>query len=389
MYTIYVNGQPLHHPNLRSENRVVPEAKLREEVNTHGSLDTVVEMNNPLWGMISANDPVQVRETDYRTGSSRVIWRGRIASRTQGLFGSQSVHCEGKLAYLCDSFIEPFVLRGDVPDVMQALITKHNMAVGWSDTERVLSLGTVDVTDPNGSIYRFKESSQSIWDAIQEHLVKSSLGGYILFDPVTQEVGYYSSYARVCSQPVRFGVNLIDCAQTDDGTGIINALYAFGAENDEEHTEPMPEPDPTYSPLAVWYGNRVHLGSGKFPLIHSASVAKFGKHYGTMVWDDITTTSALETAALAFLSENWAKVGQRRIEVRAIDMSIADRELDDITVGALVNVIPPNLWGLDKNDFSNAVQLLCVARDLDIVEPDNSVYSFGTVEATLSSLVGG
>lgn len=385
MYTIYVNGQPLHHPNLQAQKRLAAGAKLHEEINTHGSLDMTIEMNNPLWGILSSGQPVQVRSTDPKTGTSRPIWNGRISTREQTLWGTQELHCEGKLAYLCDTFTEPFAFRGEPALLLQALITKHNMAVGVSDTERTLTRGTVTVEDPNGQIYRFKESSQSIWEAIQEHLVGSFLGGYILLDPVTNEVGYYASYTHVCSQPVRFGVNLQDCAQTDDGTGIVNVLYAFGAQNDEQHTEPVP----TGTGFNVWYGNRLHLTGSDFPLEKQASIDMYGRRYGTMVWDDITIATNLKTAGQAFLDDNWAKAGQRRIAVKAIDMSIADRELEEITVGAAVNVIPPNLWGVDKNDFSNSVQLMCVSREINIIDPSDSLYSFGTVEATLSALVGG
>lgn len=387
MYTIYANGQPLHHPNLRDQKRLASAASLREEVKTHGSLDMSIELDNPLWGMFSVwhNAPVQVRSTDVLTGASRVIWNGRISTVEQGLHGTQSIHCEGKLACLCDSFIQPFEYKGTPANLLIAIIAAHNSAIGNADADRSFSVGAVTVTDPNDTIYRFKESAQSSWDAIQEHLVGSSLGGYILLDPVTNEIGYYSSYTHVCSQPVRFGVNITDCAQVNDGTGIINALYAFGAQNDDEHTEPMP----TGSGFNVWYGNRLHLTGNKFPLIHEASKNRFGKFCGTMVWDDITTAENLETAAAAYLADNYAKILQRRIEVKAIDMSIADRELDEITVGALVNVIPPHLQGIDNNDFSNAVQLMCVARDINLLDPAESTYSFGTVEATLSALVGG
>ena len=384
MFTIYANGSPLHHPNLDLEGRVVLSASLHEEINTHGSLDFTMEPNNPQWGTLRSNDPVQVRFTNERSGIWRPVWAGRVASRDQNIYGTQSVHCEGKLAYLCDSFIEPFSFRGTPADLLQALITKHNMAVGAGDP-RQLTRGTVTVTDPNGNIYRYKESAQSVWSAIQDHLVKSSLGGYILLDPVTNEVGYFASYTHVCSQPVRFGRNLIDCAQVDDGTNIVNAIYAFGAQNDEEHTEPIPDA-PGFN---VWGGNRLHLTGSKYPLVHQASATSFGRRYGTVVFDDITEAANLETATQAVLDENWAKVFERRIDVRAIDLSVSDLDLDEITVGALVSVVPPNLWGVDKNEFSDTVQLMCVGRNIDLVSPERSVYSFGTVEATLSALVGG
>ena len=387
MYTIYANGQPLHHPNMAADKCLAASAVLREEINTHGSLDVTIEMDNPRWGQVGSNDTIQVRFTDKKTKSTRPIWNGRIATREQNISGTQTLHCEGRLAYLCDSFIEPFAFRGDPAHLLQALITKHNQAVTAQDTERTLALGTVTVTDPNQYIYRYKESSQSVWEAIQEHLVGSSLGGYILLDPVTNEIGYYASYTHVCSQPVRFGVNLQECAQMDDGTGIVNVLYAFGAQNDEDHPESVPDPD--INQYIPWYGNRLHLTGSDFPLVKDASANLYGRHYGTMVWDDITVAANLKTAAQAYLDDNYAKIAQRRIEVKAIDMSIADRELDEITVGSLCRVIPPNLWGIDKNDFSNAVQLMCVARDINLIDPADSIYSFGTVEATLSALVGG
>lgn len=377
MYVIYVNGQPLHHPNMEPEKCVATSAQLREEVNTHGSLDIQIEPSNPRWGWLSKHDPVKVFADDV------IIWAGRIATIDQDLYGSQLIHCEGKLAYLCDSFIEPFSFRGTPANLLQAFITKHNQAMGISDVERTLSRGTVTVTDPNDAIYRYNESSQSVWDAIQDHLVGSSLGGYILFDPVTNEVGYYSGYARVCSQEIRFGINLKECGQTEDGTDIVNVLYAFGAQYD-----PAQETVPDGDGYHVWGGNRLHLTGADWPLVHQ-SAASVGRFYGTRVWDDITTVEALKRAALAYLDENFAETLKRRIQVKAVDMSISDRELPAITVGALCPVVPPNLSGIDKNGFSNAVQLMCAARDLNIVDPSESVFSFGTVEATLSAIVGG
>lgn len=360
MYSIYSGAWLLHHP--WSPDRIALSAKITEEVNTHGSLAMV--LNNPQ--NIGLRSRIEVFDSDG------MIWRGRVLTMENGFTDTRKiVNCEGALAFLCDTIVQPFSYHNGTPSqFFTALINNHNNELPLGDARR-FTLGTVNVTDPGGTIYRSSESAMTTWDCIKSRLI-DMCGGYVYLSGDNLDViNYVSSYSGDCNQTIHFGENIISLVQADTAENIITGLYAYGATNDSEHKED----EPTGTGLQLWNGNRVHLTD---PVVYDTAKNIWGYIYGTKVFDDVTTAEGLADAALDWLEENYAALIQS-LDLTAADLSATDVTIDKLNIGLNVRVIVEPLQ-LD-------VVMLCVRKETDLLDDSQTRVSIGQIPVTISKIV--
>ena len=369
MFRIYSGSQILHNP---MSDITALSVKLAEELNTHGSLD----MTLPSGRSVSARMPVDVYDDDG------LIWRGRVVSYEKGLNYKREVHCEGMLAALCDTVIEPFVFRGRPDDVgnvkglFHRFIDLHNSQLAQNDPRR-FTVGSITVTDPNNYIRRSSEHALTTWEAIQTRLL-DTLGGYVYLSGENLNViNYVADFNSASDQTIHFGENIIDLMQVDDAASIVTCVYAYGAENDSE--SPEPEPEPTLNGYSTWNGNRVHLASPGYKTYPTA-ISKWGYIYGTEVFDDVTTVEYLDNVAYAWLVNNYRE-HVTSLEVTAADLSLIDPTIDKLNVGDYVRVL--------CEPMSLDVLMLCVRKESDLIDMSQTRISIGKCPVKLTSIVGG
>lgn len=373
MYQIKSGDTWLHHPY--SEDAVAIEAKLSEELNTHGSLDMVLK--NPVnIGLLS---PVEVYDDDG------MIWRGRILTMERGFDSRRTIHCEGALAYLCDTIVQPFSFRGrpndytsggqTVKGLFHHFIDQHNANLAANDPRR-FTVGEVTVEDPNNYIYRSSETAMTTWEAINTRLI-DTLGGYVYLSGENLNViNYVRDFDAMSHQILHFRENIVDLMQTDGADNVVTVLYAYGAQNDEEHTEPEPGGEGTTG-FYSWNGNRVHLSA---PVEYPAGIDKWGRIVGTMTWDDITVVENLSTAAWHWLIENYTEHVES-MEITAADLSLNDPTIEKLNVGAYCSVIcePINL----------SLLMLCKRKETNLIDVSDTRVFVGKAPLMISSMVGG
>lgn len=369
MYYIMSGSQMLHHPF--SEHDIAISAKLSEELNTQGSLDMVLDDPQNI-GVLS---PIEVYDDDG------LIWRGRILSISNGIDTRKTIHCEGALAYLCDTVVEPFSFRGrpddngNVKGLFHHFIDKHNAQLAQDDPRR-FTVGQITVTDPNNYIYRSSESAMTTWEAIQSRLIET-LGGYIyLSGPNLDVINYVDDFDEQSYQVIHFGENLIDLMHEDDANGIVTVLYAYGAQNDEEHKEPEPG-GPNNPGYYSWYGNRVHLDA---PVEHQTGTAKYGRIFGTAVFDDITLPENLATAAWKWLFNNYFE-HLASLEISSADLSLTDPTIEKLGVGVYCSII------CEPMDIS--VLMLVLRKETDLLNVSQTRIYVGKAPHEITSMVGG
>ena len=372
MYRIYSGSTILHHPN---SPFIAEEAKISEEINTQGSLDMVLV--DPL--SLNLRDPIEVYDDDG------LIWRGRVMSIENGLNRKKTVHCEGALAFLCDTIVRPFSFRGRPDDDTSAtptvnglfhhFIDIHNSELPSGDP-RKFTIGEITVTDPNNYIYRSSETAMTTWEAIQTRLI-DTLGGYVyLSGPNLNIINYVSDFSAQSAQEIRFGENIVDLLQTDSAEDIVTVLYAYGAQYPEEDTDHYePEPDTSDGGYEPWDGNRLFA-----VFANLTAKDKWGVINGTNTWDDITLLENLETAANAWLADNFASHVES-LEVTAADLSLLEASMDKLSVGVYVRVLCERL-DIDLN-------MLCVRKETDLIQVSETRVSIGRAPTTMSGMVGG
>lgn len=380
MYRIYVGQNPIHHPN---SDKIAMAAALTEEVNTHGSLDITLDRHDAFAANAVPLNEIKVFDDDG------LIWRGRVLHEENGLGETKKIHCEGALAYLCDTIIEPFAFRGrpndytnsnnqTVKGLFHRFIDIHNAQLGVNDHRR-FAVGKISVTDPNNYIFRSSESALTTWEAIQSRLIDTH-GGYLyLSGPNLNVINYVDDFDAESNQAIHFGENLLELLQTNDAAGIVTKLYAYGAQYKEaDGTPPFePEPDPATNEYKTWNGNRVHLSG---PVSYQTAVDRWGIIYGTNVWNDVTTTEYLQTAAQAWLVNNYLEHAES-LEVKAADLSLIDSTVDKLAVGDYVNVICEPL--------AINLQMLCVRKETNLIDVSQTRISIGKSPVRISDLAGG
>lgn len=378
MWLVYANeNDVLHTPDGGDLGTVLINPVLTEKLNAHGSLEFGIAPSNPYY------DKLEPRKTKIRVVDtiSRRTWFGRVISKEQGWNNVYNVFCEGELGYLNDVVFIPFGFKGSPEQLLTEFLARYRGAgtQGYS-----FQVGHVSVTDPNNTIVRSSDTTTTIWEAVRSNLFESSLGGYILprYDAQsdTHYVDYLAlteddQYAKISTQAVRFGQNLLDFSRSISAEGVITWLYPFGAQlnpGDAGYESGPPE-------NGSWNGNRVSIQSVNNNhrwLRSAAGVALWGTVVGTKIWDDVTDPANLKTKATAWLE---SQIHQNvSVEVSAVDLSFVDADIDQIQVGEYVRCIS------DPHDLD--VLLLCTEKQTHLTALEKSVIMLGAGELTLTDL---
>lgn len=223
MYTIELDGKCLYYPG-------DPEAALLDpvltlEVGKAGNLTFTCPPGNPLYGAF-ANRKSMVSVLE----DGREIFYGEVRSQKLDFNRNRKVACAGVLSFLADSIQPQAEFHDKTPrQMLESLLAEHNSKV---EDRKKFILGNVTVTDPNDSLYRYTDF-ETTYDAIEEKLT-GRLGGYLrcrheggllYLDWLNiEEVGEYAS------QPVEFGLNLLDYSQSLSADDISTVVIPLGKE---------------------------------------------------------------------------------------------------------------------------------------------------------------
>ena len=352
MYQLFCDGALLY--DLRNPDYALADLQCEFEVNKTGSLSFSIAPTHPMY---SAIQKMKSEIALYQDGE----WLGSFrALNMEGDFQNiMTVTCEGELAFLLDSIQRPAEYHNTpVAEYFGILISNHNSDVG---EDKQFTVGTVNVTDPNDSLYRYS-SYESTWSTIEEKLL-DRLGGYIRTRRVdgARVIDYVTDYANVNTQVIQFGSNILDLTQAIRGEDIATVLIPLGAKNEE-----------TDERLTVEAVN-----DGKDYIEDADAVALFGRIVKTVEFDDVTVASNL-------LSKGYEQLASQQLPtvtltLSAIDLHLVDVSIERIKVGDSIRVISEP-HGLDEY---MTVQKL----ELDLQKPESSKVTLGTTRKTLSQTV--
>lgn len=355
MYQVYANGVEI--TNRYDINQTIHNAKLTLKVNEAGYLVFTIYPDHHYYDQIK---PLTTRLM-VKKGQD-IIFKGRvIAISPIKLDGRKTVEVEGNLAFLNDTFIEPFEYSGSVKGYLNKILTEHNKRV---DSSRKLKMGTVTVTDPNDYIVRSSINFLSSWEAINSRLIEL-LGGYIIVRYTENEtiINYFEDSDRKTNQKIILGQNLLDHESHENALELITALVPLGARLEDEDGQQ------TEDRLTVEYVN-----NGSKVIYNPEAVEKYGYIYGVKTWDDITKPRNLLNTARKYLNERVA-IGQN-MKVSAIDLSSIEQGMDDLSFFTYVTVINP-LYEIETD-------VLITEKTINISNPSENTVSFGSDDASIT-----
>lgn len=348
MYTIKVDGQEIYSPALSDDPMQIISPRLQLEVNAAGSLSFIIPPGHGAYNSINKLKSIVTMEMD-----GVEIFRGRAMEEKTDSYNQKEVYCEGDLSFLLDSVQRPFTFSGTALAYCTQAIATHNTQV---EKAKQFTLGDfsalTDATVLNLESDGYTDTLSAIQAVLAEHegfLRTRYANGVNHLDFVTRS-------GTNNGQTIEFGVNLVDFENQTMTEEICTVLLPIGG---------MLEDGTTVTIASVNNGSDV--------IEDAEAIAKYGRIVKTYAFDNVTDPAELLTKAKAKLDA--MAIGQT-LTLQAVDMHLLDGEKGIILPGVPV-VIHTLPHGVDKED-------ICISVDLDLENPEKSVYTFGEAAKTQS-----
>ncbi|MBR5874484.1 MAG: hypothetical protein IKY90_07130 [Oscillospiraceae bacterium] len=356
MYTIYVDDKLLFDSTSEDVASIVLSPKLSLDVNKPGSLSFVVPPGNARHGQLKKLKSIVV----VKQGST-VLFRGRVLETETDFYNQQTVYCEGDKAFLMDSLCEPYTYSGTVRGLFQKLVQRHNANV---NSAQKLTLGVVTVDDADEPVEVESDAWSSTYSEIENRLL-NVYGGYLRTRTVStlNMIDWVKDYvsANTHAQPIEFSVNLLDLSEKVDASEVFTCLIPLGASEIGEDGEYL-------DPVSI-----ESVNNGKNYIQDFKATTVYGQIWRTHTWSYETDPAKLLEKAEAYLATG---VALETLTLKAIDMNFISGSVSVIRIGSNVHILS-NPHGIDR-------VMLCSQMEIDLLNPENTVYTFGERPRTLS-----
>lgn len=321
---------------------------LETQCNAAGTLTFVLLPEHPMYSALhKMRTRIDVRQDD------EIIWRGRVLETETDFYRQKTVTCEGELTYLVDSVLHPYKLAdydGTAAGLFRLYLTRHNEAV--SEAQQ-FQIGNVDI-ETLSSVEN--TGYANTWDEISDNLIDIH-GGFlrIRHEDGARYLDWTKESGTSCGQVIRFGENLLDLSEYVSASEVVTCLIPYAGQS----------------------GSQITISSvngGKDYIEDAAGIALYGRIWGVTEFDTKDAAKLLEMA-----KENLQKRLKETITITisAVDLHLLDVNAESFRVGDKVRVVSPP-HGIDA-------EYTCTAISLDLVNPDQSEYTFGTPETGMAS----
>lgn len=354
MYTIYIDDILLYSTGLEDDDHIILDPKLFLDVNGSGSLTFVMKPGHVLYDRIKKLKSIITVQWD-----TQVIFRGRVMDDTKDFYGQKSVYCEGDKSFLLDSIHKSYKYSGSVHGFFRQLIDNHNRQV---DAEKRFTVGIITAVSASETMEAEDDYYCDTAGRIKDALL-SAYDGW-LRSRTENGVTYLDWLAKDGNdegQAVEFSVNLLDLEEKLDASEVFTVLIPLGASeinDDGEFSEPL-----TVS----------SVNGGLDYIQDDERVALYGKIWKTYTWSYVNDPHELLEKARKRLQTGMVV---QTLTLKFIDMHFTDSSRKMVLIGDHPHIYSQP-HGLD-------IMPLCVKADLDLIDPDNSMYTFGEAPRTLT-----
>ena len=278
-----------------------------------------------------------------------------MISEDTDFWKNRAIECEGELAYLNDT-IQPQAEYHDITptNLLTTIINYHNQN---TTADKQFTVGRVTVTDPNDSLYRYT-NYESTLEAINEKLVKR-LGGYLHIrkENGVRYLDYLAEHTDSNTQPIRFGVNMLDFTKTFDSTDYCTVLLPLGERLEDSPIEALEA-----------YLTVESVNQGSPYVVNEYGYNTFGWIAKVVHWDNVTKPEILLSKAQKYLTD--LQFDSMELEVKAVDMHYTDRDIQDLELSSQVRVIS------DPHGLDRYFPITKMSIPLD--NPSDTAFTIGT-----------
>lgn len=317
---------------------------LKLEVNKIGSLSFKIYPDHPYYGRLEKMKSIISVHQGERT-----LFKGRVYSDNMDFHKVKKVEVEGVLGYFNDSRVRPYDFSGSVEAYFTMLVNQHNDQV---ENFQKFKVGVVTVTDPNDLIVRASSNVPKTWDEINDKLIKL-LGGYISirYEADGNYIDYLADYTDVSTQDIAFAVNLLDLNLENKANSLSTCLIPYGAKDNTT-------------------GEKVDITSvnnGVDYIYDADAVARYGRIFEVVTWEDVTLPSNLLSKARLYLADKIKLLS--KLTVKAIDLHLTDETIEAFKLGDYVKVYSKP-HGIDE-------RVLLTAYSMDLTNPSGCTITLG------------
>lgn len=349
-------------------------ATLDEAVNSFAKLTFTLVAEADVWDELL---PLlsHVRAVDGNT----LLYYGRILTVTpkmdnQGII-TKTVICEDRMAYLCDS-VQPYrepMQYDTLTDFISLVLNNHNSQV--EDYKQILPGNiTLSTYETSEGVYKGL-NYETTWDTLKEKLLDVFGGEMALRESGgTLYLDYAENLGSTVSTTIALAKNMRAGEHTLDPTQIVTRLIPLGAKLVEETLDEWGNPaqQETEERLTI-----ESVNDGVIWLENQSAVALYGVHYGTIIWDDVTTAAALRSKGIQYLANENTPVDSFTID--AVDLATIGVDASRI---AMYNFYPVQNELIGVN-----TTLEVIRKTTDLFQPHLPTVTFGSRKVWLSDLV--
>lgn len=342
MFTIKADDLTLWSPIDEKLKLVSPTLNL--EVNKTGSLSFTIYPDHPYYDRL-----VKMKTIISVYQENRTLFKGRVFSDNTGFHKVKKVEVEGVLGYFNDSIVRPYSFNGSISEYVTMLIEQHNNQV---EPHQRFKLGSITVTDTNDYITRASSNAPTTWSEITEKLIKL-LGGYICirYEEDGNYIDYLADYTDFSTQDIAFAVNLLDLNLENKADTLSTCIIPYGAKDSAT-------------------GEKIDIKSvnGGVDYIYNAeAVAKYGRIFEVVTWEDVTLPENLLSKARLYLADKIKLLS--KLTIKAIDLHLTDETIEAFKLGDYVKVYS-SPHGIDET-------VLLTAYSMDLTNPSGSTITLG------------
>lgn len=350
MYKVYIDGELAYYPG--DEMSVLTECELHMKLGDSGTFEFDITEPNRLYNNLNPRvTMVQVLKDEEE------IFYGEVRDVTRDLYNVKHVYCVGEMAFLLDS-IQPQAAYHDLT-TRQMLETWLNWHNSRTEEKKHFQAGIVTIHDSNDSLYRFTNEETTL-DAIREKLCER-LGGYLKVRKVNG-VRYLDwltleDYGKVCEQPIKFGLNLLDYSEDTTADSLYTAVIPHGERLEESPIDGLE----TYLDITS-------VNDGKDYVFIPEAVEQYGWVTAVKHWEDVTIPENLKIKGEEWLRNNQYET--MTLEINAVDLSVLSQKFDSFELGDRVHALAKP-YGMDR--FFPVQEL-----DIYLQEPERNILVLGS-----------
>lgn len=365
MFTFFKDKEEIYNP-VAADTLPVMDPSLSVELNKAGSASFTLPPKHPFY-----NNLPKLASWITIQDQNSILWRGRVLDSTDDNKKNRNFIAEGQLAILNDSIIRPYSYTGTVRNYLAFLINQHNEQ--QTDPHKKITLGTVNVTSPEGSTIKRKSTQYaSTWNEINSNLI-GPLGGYLIpsyNSDGSLSVSYRETPGDLGSQDIRFGENIVDFSRFVTATDVFTVLIPTGKTESETTSD-------TTTSRSDGVLTIESVNGGLDYIRNDGAVRLFGGEiWREHNWSYISSASELKAAGQKYLADNISAA--ITINIDAIDLHLLNVNVQAIKLGSLHNVI--------ANEYDVNDQYYCSKIEYHFNNPGQNRYTFGTLQQTLTEL---